>query len=87
MAQENGDRLIWLLTGAALGAAVALLYAPQSGEKTRRLISKKARAGGEVLSDGGRELMDKGRELYEQGRKVADDAAELFERGKRMVEG
>jgi gas vesicle protein len=87
MAQDNGDRLIWFLTGAALGAAVALLYAPQSGDKTRRLIGKKARAGGDVITDGGRDLMEKGRDLYEQGRKVADEAAELFERGKRMVEG
>jgi len=87
MAQDNGDRLIWFLTGAALGAAVALLYAPQSGEKTRRLITKKAREGSEVIADGGRDLMDKGRELFEQGRKVADEAAELFERGRKMVEG
>ena len=86
MAQDNGDRLIWFLTGAALGASVALLYAPQSGEKTRRLIGKKARAGGDAISDSGRDLMDKGRELYEQGRKVADEAAELFERGKRLVD-
>ena len=51
MAQDNGDRLIWFLTGAALGASVALLYAPQSGEKTRRLIGKKVREGGEVIGD------------------------------------
>jgi gas vesicle protein len=87
MAQDNGDRLIWFLTGAALGAAVALLYAPQSGERTRRMIGRKVREGGDALSDGGRDLMDKGRELFEQGRKVADEAADLFERGRRMVEG
>ncbi|MEQ1886737.1 MAG: YtxH domain-containing protein [Bryobacteraceae bacterium] len=87
MAQDNGDRLIWFLTGAALGAAVALLYAPQSGDKTRRLIGRKVREGGEVIGDSGRDLMEKGRELYEQGRKVADEAADLFERGRRMVEG
>ena len=79
--------MIWFLTGAALGASVALLYAPQSGEKTRRLIGKKVREGGEVIGDSGRDLMEKGRDLYEQGRKVADEAAELFERGRRMVEG
>ncbi|MEQ1948313.1 MAG: YtxH domain-containing protein [Bryobacteraceae bacterium] len=87
MAQDNGDRLIWFLTGAALGASVALLYAPQSGDKTRRLIGRKVRERGEVIGDGGRELMEKGREFYEQGRKVADEAADLFERGRRMVEG
>jgi hypothetical protein len=31
--------------------------------------------------------MDKGRDLYDKGRKVADEAADLFERGRRLVEG
>ena len=31
-----------LLLGAVIGAAVALLYAPQSGEETRRLVKEKA---------------------------------------------
>jgi gas vesicle protein len=87
MARNNGDRIVWFLAGAAFGAAVALLYAPQSGERTRRMISRKVREGGEVLTDKGREFYDKGRDLYEKGRRVADDAAELLERGKRMMEG
>jgi gas vesicle protein len=35
MAQENGDKVVWFLAGAAIGAAIALLYAPASGEETR----------------------------------------------------
>ena len=87
MAQDNGERMIWFVAGAALGAAVALLYAPQSGDRTRRLISRKAKEGRDVLSDSGRDLLDRGRDLYEKGRRVADDAAELFERGVRKVQG
>lgn len=87
MAQDNTDKLVWLLAGAALGATLALLYAPQSGRETRRLISKKARHTREVLADAGDDLADKGRELFEKGRRVADEAVELFERGKRLVEG
>jgi gas vesicle protein len=89
MAQDNG-KLIWFAAGAAVGAAVALLYAPQSGSATRRLISKKAKQSGEAISDAvsdtGRDLMEKGRDLYEKGRRVADEAADLFERGRRIVE-
>ena len=84
---EKSDRLVWFLTGAALGAAVALLYAPQSGRDTRRFISKKAKHGNEAFADVSREAIDKGRELFEKGRKMADDAADLFERGRRLVEG
>ena len=87
MAQDNGERMIWFVAGAALGAAVALLYAPQAGDRTRRMISRKAKEGRDVLSDSGRDLLDRGRDLYEKGRRVADDAAEMFERGRRLVEG
>ncbi len=91
MAQDNNSKLVWFVAGVAIGSTVALLYAPQSGSVTRRYIGKKARRHGEAVSeavsDAGRDLMDKGRDLYEKGRKVADEAAELFERGRRIVEG
>lgn len=87
MAEQNSDRLVWLLAGAALGATIALLYAPQTGKDTRRLITKKARQGREALADVGQDLAEKGRDLYEKGRRVADDAAEMLERGRRMMEG
>ena len=87
MAQNNSGSLVWFVAGAAVGAAIALLYAPQSGEKTRRMIGKRTRERRDAIVEGGRELLDKGRDLYEKGRRVADDAAELFERGRRAVEG
>src|SRR5260370_38032009 len=87
MAQDNTSRFVWFVAGVAIGSTIALLYAPHSGEKTRRMIGRKAREGREQLTDSGRELVDKGRELYEKGRKVADSAAEMIERGRRMVEG
>jgi len=81
------DRLLWFFAGAALGATVALLYAPQSGKDTRRYIGKKAKHGRDAVMEAGRDALEKGRELYDKGRKMADDAADLFERGRRMVEG
>jgi gas vesicle protein len=87
MAQNDGGKVLWFVAGAALGASVALLYAPQSGRDTRRIIQRKSRAGREALADSSRDLMDKGRELFEKGQRVADDAAELFERGRRLVDG
>ena len=87
MARDNGENLVWFLVGATIGAAVALLYAPQSGERTRRLIGEKLADGRDLVADRGAELVDRGRELYRKGRSVADDAAELFERGRGMVRG
>ncbi len=37
-----GGNLVFFLLGAATGAAVALLYAPQEGETTRRIIAERA---------------------------------------------
>ncbi|SCY33425.1 Gas vesicle protein [Nonlabens sp. Hel1_33_55] len=40
---NKGTGLIALLAGAAVGAAAALLYAPESGEQTRKKLSKQAK--------------------------------------------
>ena len=86
MAEDN-SKLLWFVAGAAIGASIALLYAPQSGEETREYLRKKAGESRDKLSDMSDDLVGKGRDLYEKGRRVADDAAELFERGKRVLEG
>lgn len=85
--EDNSNKAVWFLTGVAIGAAVALLYAPASGEVTRRRIARKAGEGKDVLSEHGREMMERGRELFERGRALADEAAGVFERGKKIVEG
>jgi gas vesicle protein len=87
MRQNNSGSLVWFVAGAAIGATITLLYAPQSGKDTRRLLTKKAKRGSEAIADVGRDALDKGRDLFEKGRRVADEAAELFERGRRLVEG
>lgn len=87
MPEDNSNKVVWFLTGAAIGAAVALLYAPQSGEETRRQLRQKADEGREQLTESGRELVDRGRDLYEKGRSMADEAADMFDRGRRMVQG
>ena len=82
---DNSGKVVWFFAGAALGATVALLYAPQAGEETRRIIRKKARKGRETVEEVSREALDKGRDLYEKGRQMADEAADLFERAHRQM--
>ena len=84
---DNGVSIAWFLVGAAVGASVALLYAPQSGKETRRLIAKKGEQSKEVLIDSGKEVMDRGKELFDRGRELADEAADIFERGRKLVRG
>ena len=86
MAEDSsGTNLAWFLAGAALGAAGALLLAPQAGSETRESLRRRTLEGRERLTKSGREAYEKGRELYGRGKEVAEDAAELFEKGKKVV--
>ena len=84
--EDYSNGAIWFLAGAAVGATLALLYAPASGRDTRRKLGKQAKKGREALTDAGQDIADKGRDLYEKGRQLADEAAGMLERGRKMVE-
>ncbi len=86
MERDNSTMIVWFVGGAVLGAVVALLLAPESGERTRSKLADQAERGRKTLLESGQELFDKGRELYERGREIAEDAAEMFERGRRIAE-
>ena len=45
MAEEYGSKAVWFMAGIAIGATVALLYAPATGEDTRRQLTRKALQG------------------------------------------
>jgi len=85
--EDNGAKLVWFIAGTAIGAAVALLYAPAPGYETRRRLVEKTDQGRQILADQGRDLYERGREMYDRGRKLADEAADMFERGRKLVEG
>ena len=84
---EDSGKLTWFVVGAVVGAAVALLYAPKAGKDTRKLIGRKTDESKEAISGSTKEMVDKGKELYDRGRQIADDAADLFERGRKLVRG
>lgn len=85
--EEYTSYALWFVAGAAVGATLALLFAPAPGRVTRRRIRHVAQKGVLAAERAGEDLMEKGREMYEKGRQLADEAAELFDRGKKLVEG
>ena len=85
--EEYTGNALWFLAGAAIGATLALLFAPAPGHVTRRKIRHAGRKGLLAAERVGEDLAEKGREVYEKGKQLADEAAELFERGKKLVEG
>lgn len=67
-----GKFLTAMLIGAAAGAAVALMYAPQSGAKTRRQLRRGFEDAGDCVKD--------------FAGSVGDHAGKYVERGKGVVE-
>jgi gas vesicle protein len=57
--------------GVAAGAAVALLYAPQTGVKTRRRLRKGVADAGDYLEEAGDYLREQAERLTEEAQKVA----------------
>ena len=81
------SNVAWFLTGAFIGAAAAVLYAPQSGKDTRKYISDKTQVGREAVESASQDIAEVSKDMFERGRKLVDDAAELFERGRKLVKG
>ncbi len=51
MASNTGQTLLAILTGAAIGAGIGILYAPESGKKTRKKIKKEAAKAQKQLTE------------------------------------
>jgi gas vesicle protein len=77
----------WFVAGAVVGMTAALLLAPQSGKKTRQIISDKTQQGKEAVTETGKEVYDRSKDVIDKGRQLVDDAADLFDRGRKLVRG
>jgi gas vesicle protein len=83
----TGEKALYLIFGAMIGAATALLLAPRSGVETRKLIATKAREGADIISSRTKsvagkttEYVDRGKEVLQQQR---DQISAAIEAGKQ----
>jgi gas vesicle protein len=69
---------IWtaFVIGVAAGAGVALLYAPQSGEKTRRQVRRKLEDATDYVKDAADNLSEHAGKVYKAGREAVGDAVD-----------
>ena len=70
-----GGVMLAFVVGALTGAAVALLFAPATGEETRDYLGQKAREG----RDKARDAVDHSREFYQRHRETV---ATAIDRGR-----
>jgi len=88
MAEQSsvGEKALFFVLGAFIGAATALLLAPRSGEETRKLIAAKAREGAEFMANRTKAVADKTTEYVERGKEILqqqrDQLSAAIEAGK-----
>lgn len=79
-----GVFLVGLLSGAALGAGLALLFAPQSGKETREKIKDVAADVKDKISD----LVDDTKDFISEQKRALKDAVEAGKEAiKKAYEG
>jgi gas vesicle protein len=88
MARDNSVSFVSAFAlGGLAGAAIALLYAPQSGAETRRLVSERARRGADASRERLREGADYAREKIEQGAEYGRQMAQrMMGKGEELVD-
>jgi gas vesicle protein len=69
--KDSGTVLVAFLTGVAVGAGVALLFAPQSGEDTREWISDT--------------VEDEAYRLRRKAKRSLDQVQDVLEKGEQTV--
>jgi len=79
---SGGDKFLYFLAGAGIGAVLALLFAPKSGRETRELIARTANEGRDYISN----KVTEGRTYVEdKTRKVSDDFTSFVDKSKEAV--
>ena len=95
--RDSGDsvstRLTYLLIGGGIGAVLALLFAPKSGQELRGDIADATRKGIDRSREAAQQLGDRAGQYYETGRERAselystasDRASELYSTASEKV--
>jgi gas vesicle protein len=79
---SGGDKFIYFLVGGFVGASVALLFSPKSGEQTRELLESKYKEGAERLSDTARQGKER---VTEKSLEMAGQMTENINKGKGIL--
>lgn len=79
---NSGDKILYFLIGGFVGASVALLFAPKSGEETRNFLEGKYREGTEKLNQQVRKSKEQISESYQD---LSGRVSQSVEKGRDVV--
>ena len=69
--EDNGNaKFIYFLMGLGIGSLIGILLAPQSGERTREILTERAEEGREYLLRKGREVREQASSLVDRGKET-----------------
>ncbi|HEV2698306.1 MAG TPA: YtxH domain-containing protein [Terriglobales bacterium] len=74
--RNGGGGVLWFLAGLGIGAAVAILYAPQSGNETREILMAKAEEGRDYVRKRARDAREQAGNLAQRGKEVINTQKE-----------
>lgn len=76
--------------GVTAGACVALMYAPQTGEKTRKQVRRKLEDATDYVKDAADSISDHAERAYKAGRDVVgdvlDSAGNVYDAASKRVQ-
>ncbi|MGH9433383.1 MAG: YtxH domain-containing protein [Terriglobia bacterium] len=75
---NGGSKFAFFLAGVGIGAIVALLLAPGSGDETRQMLGQKANAGRDYVTN-------KSKEFRQQAEGMVDKAKDLVAQQKEQL--
>src|SRR5215471_123345 len=79
----GGDKFLYFLAGAGIGAVLALLFAPKSGKETRDFITKTATDGRDFVTN---KYAEGKQYVGDTGRKVTDDFNAFLDKSKEAMQ-
>lgn len=90
---HSGDKLVYFLIGAGIGAVTALLFAPKTGSELRSDIADATKKGLDLARDTGRDVGERAQDFYHTGVERASDltsrsreaVTDLTQRGKDLI--
>jgi gas vesicle protein len=78
MSDRDGNSFAWFLAGLGVGAAVGILYAPQSGSETREALRARAEEGRDYMKTRARDARNQASEWVDKGRDVVSQQKDQF---------
>lgn len=79
---DDNKKLPYFFLGLGIGVAVGVLFAPKSGDETRRLLAEKANEGSDYVRRRSAEFKES---ATEYAGKVKESATEYVDKGRSVV--